>query len=162
MRIVMGFTLIELLATIAVLAVVIALGIPMYGQFTRESAISACASDMVSALAHARSESVVRKTRIRVAAVDGVWGRGIEVHDDGNSPSLLRVTVPGSPAVPVVVVAGDGITGFHFDEKGRVTLPGSALPVFTLCPPGGGDGRQMSLDRFGRVTNTVQSCPAPP
>lgn len=162
MRAVMGFTLIELLVTIAVLAIVVALGVPMYGQFTRGSAVSACASDMVAALAHARSEAVLRKTRIRVAAVDGAWPRGVEVHDDSANPSLLRVTVPVSAAVPVDLVAGDGVTSFHFDEKGRVDVPGNVLPVFTLCPQGGGDGRLMSLDRFGHVTNVVQPCPAQP
>lgn len=162
MRAVIGFTLIELLVTLAVLAIVVSLGVPLYGQFTRGAAVSACASDMASALAHARSEAVLRKLPVRVEATGGAWSRGVEVHDDGADPTLLSLTSLASAAAGIDVGESNGVTSFHFDDRGRVLPLGAVPPVFTICPEGGGDGRLMSLDRLGHVTTVVQPCPAQP
>lgn len=161
-----GFTLVELLVTIAVLTIIIAMGVPMYGQFTQGSAISSRSSELVSAMNYARSEAVGRRVVIRVAAIGGSWDNGWEIHDDSlalmNPPqaTLLRTVNLSTSDVGIDITEANGLLAFTYDRQGRISAP---TPAFTLCPGGGGDGpgRVFAISRFGRIEITVVQSPGP-
>lgn len=55
-----GFTLLELLTTIAVLSVIVAIGVPNFREFVRNSRMTAAANDIVTDFNLARSEAIKR------------------------------------------------------------------------------------------------------
>lgn len=63
-RRVRGFTLAELLITVVIIGVATAIGLPMMQDFVDDSAASAQAEQVLSALNYTRSEAVKRNTRV--------------------------------------------------------------------------------------------------
>src|SRR5262245_55462328 len=63
-----GFTLLELMAAVAVFAVLLGVGVPAFTDVIRNNQISTASSDLVSALALARSEAMKRGVRVSICA----------------------------------------------------------------------------------------------
>jgi type IV fimbrial biogenesis protein FimT len=61
-----GVTLIELLVTLAVAAIIVAVGVPAMRDFFLTNRMSAAANDLVSSLHFARSEAIKRGAAIRM------------------------------------------------------------------------------------------------
>ena len=61
-----GFTLIELMITLAVLGVILVLAVPAMGDFVVRQRVNSQASELMLALAYARSEAVTRGENIAV------------------------------------------------------------------------------------------------
>ena len=79
-----GFSLVELLAVIAIGAVLLAVGMPMYAQWIERSRAEAESTAFQLALAQARSESLGRGLRVVVAPLAADWSGGWRVFVDGN------------------------------------------------------------------------------
>ncbi len=131
----LGFTLVELVTTLAVMAVVLAIGAPLYQSLQANNLAAAQTSALVAALTLARSEAVTRGRPVAVCArVRGAqtcntgsynWADGWLVFvDDGptigeldTGEALIRVNdaLRGSPTLtfgsPFVRFAGDGTAG---------------------------------------------------
>lgn len=144
-----GFTLVELMVTLAVLTIIISLGVPMYGQFTQGAGLSSRTSELVSSINLARSEAVTRRADIRLAAIEGDWTNGWEIHDDSQATTLLRQTDLRGSDVNYDIVETGGLAVLTFNGQGRVTDQAQ----FALCLRGSGNtnGRLLTLSRFGRV-----------
>jgi type IV fimbrial biogenesis protein FimT len=176
-RIVRGFTLLELMAALAVLAVLLAVGVPSFFQITRNNRIAAQTNELVAALNLARSESVKRGIPVSVcASANGTacagntnWGAGWMVFTDGNGASGVV-----NPAVPVA--NGDQILQVWAAVQGglqltadrnfvQYTSTGMTNPVGTtrydLYKPGcgGNYSRRISVSTTGRVSSIPQACP---
>lgn len=150
-----GFTLIELLVTMAVLTILISVGVPMYGQYTEGAATSSRTSALVSALNLARSEAVARREAVRVEAIGGDWANGLEVRLVSTDEVLRAVQATGGDA-HAAIAETNALTEVDFDGQGRAS---AALDV-SICPEGGGGkGRSVTLNRFGRVSLVVRDCP---
>lgn len=82
-----GFTLYELLITLLVIGVVLTLGVPNLGDFTRNSRIAATANDLHSSFMVARSEAARAKTNITICASQAPTSPGADCNgasfDDG-------------------------------------------------------------------------------
>ena len=63
-----GFTLIELMFTVVVLAVLLAIGVPNFRDFLRNSRMAAQANDLLSAVNLTRSEAVKRRAPVTLCA----------------------------------------------------------------------------------------------
>jgi len=61
-----GFTLIELMITLTVLGVILGLAVPAMGDFVVRQRVSSQASELMLALAYARSEAVTRGVDVAV------------------------------------------------------------------------------------------------
>jgi len=82
-----GFTLVELMVSLAVLAVILAWGVPSFQQLVFQTRVSTSANEILAGLASARSEAVRRNSRSRfcLKTNDLVW----ELRDFANPPNVL-------------------------------------------------------------------------
>ncbi|MCC6072114.1 GspH/FimT family pseudopilin [Massilia sp. GCM10020059] len=89
-----GFSLSELLATVAIVAIVTTVGLPMLRGFIDDAAVSSAADRMLASLNYTRSEAVKRNTRVTMcrsaggagcdaASAAGDWRGGWIIFVDG-------------------------------------------------------------------------------
>jgi len=152
-----GITLIELLVTLAVLAVLVAIGVPRMQGISQNNRLTAAINSLSSDMAFARSEAVNRNTSIRIRSVNGAgdWSGGWVVETaDGvttlrNSPALVaNVLLNGVGAADSVTFRSDG------------TQTGAAVS-FLSCKNGeaGNYGRQIFVSTTGRISlRDKQTC----
>jgi prepilin-type N-terminal cleavage/methylation domain-containing protein len=65
-----GFTLLEVMIVIALLAVLVGIGAPSFGDFLRNSRITGKANDLLAGLSLARTEAIKRHAPVSVCATD--------------------------------------------------------------------------------------------
>ena len=84
-----GFTLIELMVAIAVVGVVVAIGMPSFGELLKNNRMVTQANAIIASLQQARSETINRGVSVRieplVAGTD--WSAGWQLRIDGSNPS---------------------------------------------------------------------------
>jgi len=82
-----GFTLVELMVTLAIAAILLAVGMPSFSGIIKNQEIQTAARDFLAALNLARSEAIRRNMRVDlVPAEDGTdWGKGWVVFVDRNN-----------------------------------------------------------------------------
>jgi type IV fimbrial biogenesis protein FimT len=149
MRRTAGFTLPELLIVITVLAVLVAAGMPSFGEFTRNQRVKTASFDLFSTLVHARSEAITRNATVTVAPVSSAWTNGWTVTDAGGT--VIRTM----GAVPSVTITGP--TNVVFRGSGR--LNAASMPTFQLTASGSTViTRCISIDLSGRPTTKAVAC----
>lgn len=159
-RVARGFTLIEMLVTLAVIAILISIGVPMYGSFTRDSAVSGATSELIGAINDIRSRAVAERTTMRLerlgAGAAGDWSAGWQAVRNADNVTLYVIDHATSGAV---VLETSGVNSVLFDREGRVT----PVLAFTVDPAGtlqsGDPGRQVAVTALGRTTITRISHP---
>lgn len=78
-----GFTLVELLVTVTLLAVAIAIGVPSFTSFQRNSELSSTTNTLLAAINAARGEAMKRGMNAMVVPADGAdWASGWVVFVD--------------------------------------------------------------------------------
>lgn len=152
-----GVTLIELVVAIAVLAILLTLAVPAFGEFFERSRLRSAVDDVQSLLANARAGAVQtgRNVRVSFGGTTNVWCVGARAAQNPATPGGLMpeaaacdcadaggaaCTVAGNrmvadgtgrPSVTVSTVAAD----FTFDNKsGVLTTLAPASVNFTSAP----------------------------
>lgn len=74
-----GFTLIELFIALAILAVILSMAAPSFGDFIRSNRLKTAAFDLVVSLNYARSEAIKRNGDASVTPAAGGWDAGWSV-----------------------------------------------------------------------------------
>lgn len=139
----MGFTLYELMITVAIVALILAFGIPNLREFTLNSRMTSAANDLQAAFTMARTEAARAKSNVTICAsadpmgspdCDGTWDQGyiVFVDENGNrqrdaSESILRVHPPAASDV-LFRVAGDA-TYFMYAPSGLGQRAGDYTPL---------------------------------
>lgn len=172
-----GFTLAELMITVAIAAILLAVGMPSMRDFIKNSRITAVTNEMVSTLMVARSEAMRASGMSCVCpAVDGDndgavdlacvasnnWETGWIAFSDANgncvmdqaSDVLLKVWDGASYAGSITVRNNDGtingLNAIRFNSRGetQTNVAGVGLGgTFSIC-----DDRPMVADANGKVT----------
>jgi type IV fimbrial biogenesis protein FimT len=92
-----GFTLIELIIAVALVAVLAALALPSYREFSTRMTVSDNTNTLIGALNAARSEAVKRGRTAAVVALGDDWSRGWQVVVARESAPGIIEPEPESP-----------------------------------------------------------------
>ena len=152
-----GFTLIELMVAIAVLAIILALGVPAFTATIQNTRATTAANDLVVALQLARSEAVKRRQPTQVcrrdaagtACEDGTdWAVGWLIQSGGN---VIKVW----DQIEQTAATGPN-TGVTFAASG---LADGAAAFSVIAPQCSGDQRRViNVSATGRVGVTRAAC----
>jgi type IV fimbrial biogenesis protein FimT len=177
-----GFTLLELLVTIVIGGILLAVGLPSMNRFALKSAESKAATELLSALAQARSEAVARNGTVticrrdfystdafpRCAAAGGSWAQGWIVYQDadgtydGTEPDAGTDIVAVFDPVGETSPTGDGdafqvVASLTFPSHMQFLPSGRAGEIarFTVCESTGRlTARQLDVEMSGRVSTS--------
>jgi type IV fimbrial biogenesis protein FimT len=169
-----GFTLYELMITVLVIGVVLTLGIPNFGEFTKNSRITGTSNDLLSSFLVARSEAARAKSNITICAGNAADGCGGTFNDgwilfedtDGDivldgGESVLKVFPPVATGVNIAVDANANYFSFAATGLGRGDIGGNASFVGAIvCDERGKDvaaggrsaARILIVTPIGRAT----------
>ena len=92
-----GWTLVESMVVVAIVAVMVAWGLPSFQAVVQQTRLSAATHDFMTSIALARSEAIKRNARIvmcvavsdTVCATPGHWNQGWLLFEDVNNDGLL-------------------------------------------------------------------------
>lgn len=151
-RLQIGFTLYELLITMLVIGVILAIGVPNLGDFTRNSRITGAANDLHGSFMVARSEAARAKQNMTIcasaapmgaalcdgASFDDGWIIFVDLNGDieraGTDENVVKAFPPLDDRVNV---NSDGATYFSFAPtglgRGDITGKGAAFQTAMIC-----------------------------
>jgi type IV fimbrial biogenesis protein FimT len=159
-RCISGISLVELLATLAVLAIVLAIGVPSFQHFIQSQRLSTATNELFSAIHLVRSEAIQRGVKVDLIPASGMdWDKGwiIFVDEDGDQvlddnehvvfkhgpvPNGIHITSSFSVNVPLDIA---------YDGTGR-TRSRTGGPQFGnfLLQSGTQFRRKISISMLGR------------
>lgn len=149
-----GFTVVELVITVAIVALLAALALPNFREFSVRMTVTDNTNDLVGALNVARSEAVKRGRAAAVIANDGNWNNGWQV-------VVAKTTAGGIEQVPTSPGAGaDDCSGYvdnEVDADNEVPLcpryRGALAETYTItsAATGGGLDSQVTFSPTGAM-----------
>ena len=169
-----GFTLIESMLALVVLAILAAIAVPSFKQYTATSRVSAATNGLASALARARSEALLRGTPVSVCAAADVnmnqcgadWRQGWIVFIDTANPgtldgvtdSVLQAWPPPGATISMNAVGSNYVL---YDPRGMNGTVGGAV-TFTIWDNSYCNGNHRSQTQVtitGSPQMTYIACP---
>jgi len=141
-----GFTLVEMVVTVAIMALLLALGVPSFQALMRNNRVAAHANEFLGALNLARGEAIKRGSGVRVVLCPGTsagcsgtaWGSGWIVFVDTNNNGSRDA---GEPVLRVysALSGNETLTGntnvssyISFTADGSARLIGGGFQAGTL------------------------------
>jgi len=159
-----GFTLIEMMVTIAIAALLFAIGVPMFRNASLGARLSAGANNLLASVQLARSEAIKRNVPVRLCASSdgatcaaaGGWEQGWIIIDSDDNVIQRQESLP----VGFKLTQGGGTLPLTFEPIGL----GMGPATFTVCrsDPVGSQERVLSVRAAGtaQVTSTTAGvCP---
>lgn len=138
-----GFTLVEMVVAIAIVAILLAVGVPSLRDMAVSQRVRGGASNLYADLAYARSEAIKRNAQVSVVRASGGWINGWTVQAGGNviriQGQLNDVTFTG---------ATDGTIVYNPD--GRSTFTASTSFNFSSTTGGAVSMRCVVITPSGR------------
>ena len=153
-----GFTLIELITTLAIAAILLAIGAPALGSMLVRSHERSAESALQDSLMHARALAVMRRTQVVVCpSVDGVhctddetWQHGWVIGADADHDREPDATLARFDAMPqgMRIVSSRGRPRIVFQPDGSA---GGSNAQLTVCNARLHEGRAVIVSNSGRV-----------
>jgi len=153
----LGFTLVELLVTIAVAAVILAIGVPSFRGTIAANRLTSLTNDMVGTLAQARSEAIRRGVRVTVCISN----------DDGTDCSTTRSWDQGwivfvdttRSGAAAAVDAGETVLNFTQPTPTNTVLRGGAAVAQYVSFSSDGTARTLTGAALaGGAATTLRVC----
>jgi type IV fimbrial biogenesis protein FimT len=173
--------MVELVVTIMVLAILLGVAVPNFGNMIQSNRVTAESNNLSSALSLARSEAVKRAEIVSVCASDGAeplpgcgddWANGWlvfvnpEAVGEPDAGNIVRVwdAVPDRLSLETTTQGASGQAQLDFDDLGA--LANASLANFRyqwhLQPDGCSNGhpfrRTVDVSSVGRVQVTRENC----
>jgi type IV fimbrial biogenesis protein FimT len=160
-----GVTLMEVMIVLAIVALLLAIGVPAFREFVARNRLDGAAQDLLASLQFARSEATRRGVQVtlRLAGTAGSrnWGSGWSMFADADGDGVLdtgeEVIRQGMAlTAPLTLVGSSSFdTVIAFNRNGQLTNAGGGYLV--LCEGGvlteGGQSRSRAVlvNGAGRV-----------
>lgn len=186
-----GFTLVELMITLAIMAILLGIAVPSFESAIATNRVATATNDLLSSLAHARSEAIRRGQRVTVCtsadgltcAAAGGWNQGwisfldttrggaTAVVDNANETLLST----GNPLPAGIVIQGNAnlvqYVSYSADGLSRSMAGAIQAGTIRICSTSTALGddqraRDLVLNNSGRVASQAilgvnNACPAP-
>lgn len=128
-----GFTLIELMVTISIAAVLLAVGVPSFVAFQRNSELSGAANSLLSAINAVRGEAMKENTNSFIVPNSGAWENGWTLFvdndlDNTKSAGDRVIATYNTPLPSYFEVVGNGTA---FESTPYISFNGSGYPRAT-------------------------------
>jgi type IV fimbrial biogenesis protein FimT len=148
-----GFTLVELLTVITIIGVLAAIVMPSMASLIANQRAGGAATDILFALATARSEATKRGVNVTLAQKTGGWKNGWEVYltSDSSQKFLDHGALSGATTSSTADVV--------YMSSGRVQ--GTTKPSFTITMTSGNASvsKYVCVDLSGRPAASDSTCP---
>lgn len=164
-----GFTLIELMVVIAMVAILLALGLPSFQSTIRSNRLATQTNQFIAGIALARSEALRTSRGAAMCpssngtACGGTWTDGWLVWADVDGDTTIDADEPivryaqGNPSIGLTSSAGDVVLAFN--GRGGAASP----PTFTLkpasCPAGVVLVNTLTMNGSGQIKTSKSACP---
>ena len=126
-----GFTLVEVLVSLAVLATLLAVGLPSYLTWMQNSQIRTAAESITNGLQVAKNEAIRRNARVQFQLTNlTAWQINL-ASDPGGTPIQARFHEEGSPNTIVTLFPDSTATTVTFNSLGRVVANADGTTTLT-------------------------------
>lgn len=171
-----GFSLIELMVTVAVLAILVAIGLPSFQSSLRSNSVATGTNTLIASLSLARSEAIRSPGGAGLcASADGAscngedWNDGWIVWNDadgngepGDSDDRVLRHVEGMSSIAISAFSAPPAATppkkIVFDRRGLPEASGGFKLQPTTCPSGHELIRTLVLTPTGQVRTEKASC----
>lgn len=170
-----GFTLIELLVTLAVAAILLAIGVPAFQSLFNRNQVAAVTNDFIGALNLARSEAAKggAETRLCMSNDNATctgntgWANGWVIWSDRNGNGALDagelLRVHGAVTAGKATLGGGAQTEFIFTGQGALNNVAGGDTINACTPNDLTMSNQITVDASGHVGRKsnpgLGSCP---
>ena len=161
-----GFSLIELMAAVVCGGILLAIGLPAFGNFIKNSRLTTQTNDVLTALHVARNEAVNRGHNVRVISINGDtdWAFGWQIRldvDNKNDIDAEDIVLRSYDAIEnATLVSTD--SSIAYESTGFIDQEWNPNPIaITLTADSctATDVRVINVQLSGLVSFVKQTCP---
>ncbi|WP_303431739.1 GspH/FimT family pseudopilin [Oceanobacter sp. 5_MG-2023] len=149
-----GLTLIELMITIAVFAILAAVGTPSMTRYLNNQTADRIARQLHTDIQYARSHAANYKLTVNVQPKSGSWSNGWEVREATSNTILRQASLDSSDGTITASSMGSGLLSFN--GAGRATAVGALTIKITGCS--GNRVYRIEILAIGQIIRSESAC----